>query len=167
MGELSRMTQFKDKSLKANTDNKAYIPVGLFAYPALMAADILLYDADFVPIGIDQKQHLELTRDLAIRVNNKYGEVFKIPEPLINTNTSKIMDLQDPTKKMSKSSDNPKSIITMLDSTDQIKAKIKAAVTDSENLIKYDPVNKPGVSNLITIYCELTNTSIAEAEKRW
>ncbi|KNG79512.1 tryptophan--tRNA ligase [Mycoplasma sp. HU2014] len=168
MGELSRMTQFKDKSVKAESINgKSYIPTGLFAYPALMASDILLYDAKFVPIGVDQKQHLELTRDLAIRMNNKYGKMFEIPEPLISEKTAKIMDLQDPTKKMSKSSTNPKAIITMLDTPDQIRSKIKAALTDSEDLIKYDPINKPGVSNLITIYCELTNTSISDAEKRW
>ncbi|WFQ92782.1 tryptophan--tRNA ligase [Mycoplasma feriruminatoris] len=167
MGELSRMTQFKDKSLKAESVNgKGYIPTGLFTYPALMAADILLYDPKFVPVGIDQKQHIEITRDIAIRMNNKYGEMFKIPEPLINSEI-KIMDLQDPSKKMSKSSDNPKAIITMLDSTDEIKSKIKAAVTDSENLIKYDPINKPGVSNLITIYCQLKNISIKDAEKHW
>ncbi|AJM71908.1 tryptophan--tRNA ligase [Mycoplasma yeatsii] len=168
MGELSRMTQFKDKSVKAESINgKSYIPTGLFAYPALMASDILLYDAKFVLIGIDQKQHLELTRDLAIRMNNKYGKMFEVPEPLISEKTAKIMDLQDPTKKMSKSSTNPKSIITMLDTPDQIRSKIKAALTDSEDLIKYDPINKSGVSNLITIYCELTNTSISDAEKRW
>lgn len=167
IGELSRMTQFKDKSKKAEKSGNGYIPAGLFNYPTLMAADILLYDANLVPVGIDQKQHVELTRDLAMRINNKYKKVFTIPEPLITKTKTKIMDLQDPSKKMSKSSDNPKSLIYMLDSPEVIAQKIKVAITDSENLIKYDPENKPGVSNLITIYTTLKNISIEDAEKHW
>ncbi|ATZ17499.1 tryptophanyl-tRNA synthetase [Williamsoniiplasma luminosum] len=167
IGELSRMTQFKDKSSKTKAQSKDYIPAGLFTYPTLMAADILMYDAKFVPVGIDQKQHVELTRDLAIRVNNKYGTVFQIPEPLISKDKIKIMDLQDPTKKMSKSSTNQKAIIYMLDEPKVIEAKIKAAITDSENLIKYDPKNKPGVANLMTIYTTLKKITIKEAEKHW
>ncbi|PPE05764.1 tryptophanyl-tRNA synthetase [Williamsoniiplasma lucivorax] len=167
IGELSRMTQFKDKSQKTKAKTKDYIPAGLFTYPTLMAADILMYDAKYVPVGIDQKQHVELTRDIAIRVNNKYSEVFKIPEPLISENKIKIMDLQDPSKKMSKSSTNPKAIIYMLDPPKVIAAKIKAAITDSENLIKYDPKHKPGVSNLMMIYAILKNITIKQAEKHW
>ncbi|ATZ18896.1 tryptophanyl-tRNA synthetase [Williamsoniiplasma somnilux] len=167
IGELSRMSQFKDKSKKAETTGKGYIPAGLFTYPTLMAADILLYDANFVPVGVDQKQHVELTRDLAERINNKYSDVFTIPEPLITENKIKIMDLQDPTKKMSKSSDNPKAIILMLDTPEMIKSKIKAALTDSEGIIKYDIVNKPGVSNLLTIYSICKNITIKEAVKNF
>ncbi|WP_026389653.1 tryptophan--tRNA ligase [[Acholeplasma] multilocale] len=167
MGELSRMTQFKDKSLKAEESGKGYIPAGLFTYPTLMAADILLYDAAFVPVGVDQKQHVELTRDLATRMNNRFGEMFTVPECLITENNIKIMDLQDPTKKMSKSSDNPKAIIMMLDTPEQITAKIKAAVTDSENLIKYDYENKPGVTNLMNIYMILKGITKEQAEAHW
>lgn len=165
MGELSRMTQFKDKSQKLETQSS--IPAGLFNYPSLMAADILLYNSDFVPVGIDQKQHVEMTRNLATRINNKYGEIFKIPEPLLTENLIKIMDLQEPTKKMSKSSTNEKAIIYILDDEKMIAKKIASALTDSENLIKYDPIKKPGVSNLMNIYCMLTNTKMSEAEKRW
>ncbi|PPE04986.1 tryptophanyl-tRNA synthetase [Entomoplasma ellychniae] len=165
MGELSRMTQFKDKSLRSQ-DNIS-IPAGLFTYPCLMAADILLYDPSYVPVGVDQKQHLELTRDIAERMNNKYGETHIVPEVMLTKRNIKIMDLQDPTKKMSKSSDNPKAIIFILDSEKDIRNKIKAAVTDSENLIKYDTVNKPGVSNLINIYSILTNKTIKECEQHW
>ncbi|PPE06482.1 tryptophan--tRNA ligase [Mesoplasma corruscae] len=165
MGELSRMTQFKDKSLRSQ-DNIS-IPAGLFTYPCLMAADILLYDPSYVPVGVDQKQHLELTRDIAERMNNKYGETHIVPEVMLTKRNVKIMDLQDPTKKMSKSSGNPKAIIFILDSEKDIRNKIKAAVTDSENLIKYDTVNKPGVSNLIDIYSILTNKTIKECEQHW
>ncbi|WP_027062979.1 tryptophan--tRNA ligase [Mesoplasma seiffertii] len=167
IGELSRMTQYKDKSQKAEESGKGYIPAGLFTYPTLMAADILLYDAEFVPVGIDQKQHVELTRDLAMRMNNRYGEMFVIPECLVTENKLKIMDLQDPTKKMSKSSDNPKAIIKMLDSPADIRSKITAAVTDSENLIKHDPIKKPGVTNLIDIYTTLKNIPLEQALLRW
>lgn len=165
MGELNRMTQFKDKSLKS-ADNIS-IPTGLFTYPCLMAADILLYDAKFVPVGIDQKQHLELTRDIAERMNNKFGKMHVVPEVILTKRNVKIMDLQDPSKKMSKSSPNPKAIIYLLDPPNEIANKIKSAVTDSENLIKYDPINKPGVSNLIDIYSILTNKSIKECKNHW
>lgn len=159
MGEASRMTQYKDKSQKFNN-----VPVGLFTYPILMAADILLYDADFVPTGIDQKQHVELARDLANRFNNKYGDTFKIPEPMIPKTGAKIMDLQNPTKKMSKSSENVKGNIFLLDDEKTIRKKIASAVTDSDNKVYYDVENKPGISNLLTIYSSLTNTSIKDTE---
>ena len=158
-GELSRMTQFKDKSSK-----HVNFGVGLFTYPVLMASDILLYDADYVPVGIDQKQHLELTRDLAERFNKKYGETFKIPEPYINKTGTKIMDLVNPTIKMSKSSENPKGIIYLLDDIKVARKKIMGATTDSDMLVKYDPDNKPGISNLINIYVSLTNKTIEEVE---
>ena len=161
-GELSRMTQFKDKSSK-----HANFTTGLFTYPVLMASDILLYDADLVPVGIDQKQHLELTRDLAERFNKKYGNTFKIPEPFINTSGTKIMDLVNPTIKMSKSSDNPKGIIYLLDDVKQARKKIMGATTDSEMLVKYDVVNKPGISNLINIYSSLTGKTIEEVENEF
>lgn len=160
MGEASRMTQYKDKSAKYKN-----IPVGLFTYPILMAADILLYDADIVPTGIDQKQHVELARDIAIRFNHKYGDTFKVPEPMISKNGAKIMDLQNPTKKMSKSSDNPKGIIYLLDDSKTIRKKIMSAVTDSEAKVYYDPENKPGISNLLTIYSVLTNQNIKDCEE--
>ena len=161
-GELSRMTQFKDKSSK-----HANFTTGLFTYPVLMASDILLYDADLVPVGIDQKQHLELTRDLAERFNKKYGNTFKIPEPFINTSGTKIMDLVNPTIKMSKSSDNPKGIIYLLDDVGQARKKIMGATTDSEMLVKYDVVNKPGISNLMNIYASLTGKTIEEVENEF
>lgn len=158
-GELSRMTQFKDKSKK-----NANFTSGLLTYPVLMAADILIYDVDFVPVGIDQKQHVELARDIALRFNKKFGETFKIPEPLMTTEGTKIMDLVDPTKKMSKSSDNPKGVIRILDSPEVIRKKIMGATTDSDTLIKFDPINKPGISNLINIYASLSNKKIEEVE---
>ena len=154
------MTQYKDKSKKFTN-----VPVGLFTYPILMAADILLYDADYVPTGIDQKQHVELARDLATRFNNKYGETFKVPEPMIPSMGAKIMDLQEPTKKMSKSTENPKGNIYLLDDESTIRKKIMSAVTDSDGFVKYDPENKPGISNLITIYSTLKGISIEEAEE--
>ncbi len=159
MGELSRMTQFKDKSKKVKN-----VSCGLFTYPVLMAADILLYDADVVPTGIDQKQHVELARNLAERFNHKYGNTFVIPEPMIPTLGAKIKDLQEPTKKMSKSSDNYKGTILLLDSEKDIRKKIMSAVTDSDNSIYYDEEKKPGISNLITIYSVLTKKSIKEVE---
>jgi len=161
-GELSRMTQFKDKSSK-----HANFTTGLFTYPVLMASDILLYDADYVPVGIDQKQHLELTRDLAERFNKKYGKTFNVPEPFINTSGTKIMDLVNPTMKMSKSSDNGKGIIYLLDDIKVARKKIMGATTDSEMIVKYDPENKPGISNLINIYISLTNKTIEEVEKEF
>ena len=161
-GELSRMTQFKDKSSK-----HANFTTGLFTYPVLMASDILLYDADLVPVGADQKQHLELTRDLAERFNKKYGNTFKIPEPYINKVGTKIMDLVNPTIKMSKSSDNPKGIIYLLDDVKVARKKIMSATTDSEMIIKYDPENKPGISNLINIYVSLTDMTVEEVENKY
>lgn len=158
-GELSRMTQFKDKSRK----NQNFTS-GLLTYPVLMAADILIYDVDYVPVGVDQKQHVELARDIAERFNNKFGETFKIPEPLISTSGTKIMDLQDPTKKMSKSAENKKGVILLLDDVDVIRKKIMSATTDSEMKVKYDPENKPGISNLINIYVALTGKTIDETE---
>ena len=160
MGEASRMTQYKDKS-----KNKENVSVGLFTYPILMAADILIYDADFVPTGIDQKQHVELARNLAARFNNKYGETFKLPEPMIPSIGAKIKDLQEPTKKMSKSSDNYKGTILLLDEENVIRKKIMSAVTDSEGKVYYDEQNKPGISNLLTIYSSLKNISIKETEE--
>lgn len=157
MGEASRMTQYKDKTNKGEV-----VSVGLFTYPILMAADILLYDADFVPVGIDQKQHVELCRDLAERFNNKYGKTFKVPEPMIPEMGAKIMDLQNPTKKMSKSEENPKGVILLLDDEKTIRKKIMSAVTDSDATICYDSENKPGISNLLTIYAVLKEITIEE-----
>ncbi|AGR41910.1 tryptophan--tRNA ligase [Spiroplasma diminutum] len=166
IGELQRMTQFKDKSTKVKSDNGTeFIPTGLLTYPVLMAADILLYDPEFVPVGKDQKQHIELARNIAERMNNKFGEMFTIPGEYTPKIGSKIMDLQDPTKKMSKSATNKKGFIALLDDINEVKNKIKSAVTDSENIIKYDPETKPGVSNLLTIYSALKNISIEETEK--
>lgn len=159
MGEASRMTQYKDKSSKGEN-----VTVGLFTYPILMAADILLYDADYVPVGIDQKQHVELARDIALRFNKTYGDTFKMPEPMMSEVGVKIMDLQEPTKKMSKSDETYKGVILLLDDEKTIRKKIMSAVTDSDNKIYYDKDNKPGVSNLLTIYSSLKNISIEEAE---
>jgi len=156
MGEASRMTQFKDKSSKGEN-----ISVGLFTYPILMASDILLYDADYVPTGIDQKQHVELARNLAIRFNNKYGNTFNVPECLIPEVGAKIMDLQEPTKKMSKSDDSYKGTILLLDSEEDIRKKIMSAVTDSDNKVYYDVENKPGISNLLTIYACVTKMDLS------
>ncbi len=163
-GELNRMTQFKDKSANKALDS---VSGALFTYPSLMAADILLYDSDFVPVGSDQKQHLELTRDLAIRFNNKYGEIFTVPTPYIPKSGARIMDLQNPNKKMSKSSDNDKSFITLLGDPKAAKNKIKSAVTDSDTIVMYDKESKPGISNLIDIYCSLKGVSIAEIEGKY
>ena len=161
-GELSRMTQFKDKSKKNSN-----FSCGLFTYPVLMASDILAYDADYVPVGIDQKQHVELTRDLAERFNNKYGDTFNIPEPLIRKEGTKIMDLVDPSKKMSKSSENQKGVIRMLDDLDLIRKKIMSATTDSETSVKFDMENKPGISNLVNIYSVISRLSIEEIEDKF
>jgi tryptophanyl-tRNA synthetase len=155
MGELSRMTQFKAKS-ETNSDN---INAGLFTYPVLMAADILLYQTQIVPVGADQKQHLEITRDIAQRFNALYGDVFVVPEVYMHKETAKIMSLSDPTRKMSKS-DPEESYISLLDSPDDIRRKLKRAVTDSDTNIAFDPENKPGVSNLITIYSALSGDSV-------
>ncbi|SNX55534.1 tryptophan--tRNA ligase [Thermoanaerobacterium sp. RBIITD] len=161
-GELGRMTQFKDKS-----KGKESVSVGLFTYPDLMAADILLYDTNYVPVGNDQKQHLELTRDIAERFNNRFGNTFVVPEPMILKTGSRIMSLTEPDKKMSKSDENQFSKINLLDDPSQIKKKIMRAVTDSENVIRYDPENKPGVSNLLTLYSAFTDINIEDAEKRF
>lgn len=161
MGEASRMIQYKEKSKKGETS------VGLFTYPILMAADILLYDADVVPTGIDQKQHVELARDIAERFNKRYGDTFKMPEPFINEEEAKIYDLQDPTKKMSKSDELGKGCIMLLDDLKVARKKIKSAKTDSDNKIIYDRETKPGISNLITIYSSLTGKKIKEVEKEF
>ena len=162
-GELSRMTQFKDKCAK-NADN---INGGLFTYPALMAADILLYQADYVPVGEDQKQHCELTRDIAIRFNNLYGETFKVPEPYIPKVGARIMSLGTPTSKMSKS--DPLGCVFLMDSPDEISRKFKRAVTDSdsENCVRYAPQEKPGVANLMSIYSSVTGRSFEEIEREF
>lgn len=163
MGELSRMTQYKDKSAK-HADN---INAGLFTYPSLMAGDILLYQADLVPTGEDQKQHVELTRDLAERFNKLYGDTFKVPEPYIEKVGARIMGLQDPTSKMSKSSTLPNDTILLIDTPEEIMKKVKKAVTDSEGIVKYDEKNKPGISNLMEIYGIITNKSMEEIEKEF
>lgn len=159
MGELERMTQFKDKSA-----GKESVGAGLFTYPSLMAADILLYNADLVPVGDDQKQHLELTRDLAQRFNGKFGETFKIPQGYIPEVGARVMSLDDASKKMSKSNPNAGSYIALLDAPDVVRKKISRAVTDSGREVKFDPVNKPEVSNLISIYTQVADKTIAEVE---
>ncbi|MDA1475919.1 tryptophan--tRNA ligase [Bacillus changyiensis] len=162
IGELERMTQFKDKSA-----GKEAVVSGLLTYPPLMAADILLYGTDVVPVGEDQKQHLELTRNLAERFNKKYNDIFTVPEVKIPTVGARIMSLNDPLKKMSKSDPNQKAFITLLDDPKQLEKKIKSAVTDSDGIVKYDKQNKPGVSNLLTIYSILGQVSVAELEARY
>ncbi|MEE1239774.1 MAG: tryptophan--tRNA ligase [Acutalibacteraceae bacterium] len=161
-GEMSRMTQFKDKSQK-HPDN---INVGLFSYPVLMAADILLYKSDLVPVGADQKQHLEIARDIAIRFNNIYGDVFTVPDAYIPKAGARVKSLQDPTKKMSKSDDNANAWVAILDNKDDIIRKFKRAVTDSDNEIKMSD-DKPGISNLITIYSAVTGKTTDEVEKEF
>ena len=163
MGELSRMTQFKDKSTK-HADN---INSGLFTYPVLMAADILLYQADLVPVGEDQKQHVELTRNIAERFNKIYGDTFKVPEPYIHGVGARVMGLQDPTSKMSKSSTIPNDSIFLNDDPDVILKKFKKAVTDSENIVRYEKQEKPGISNLISIYSAITGKSKENIEKEF
>ncbi len=163
IGELERMTQFKDKKEKQT----AGVSVGLLTYPSLMAADILLYDTNLVPVGQDQKQHLELTRDLAMRFNQRYGETFVVPDPFVSKEGAKIMSLADPTKKMSKSDPNPKGFISLLDDINVIKKKIKSAVTDSDGVIKFDKENKPGISNLLTIASCISGSSIEELEAKY
>ncbi len=161
MGELSRMTQFKDKSAK-HEDN---INAGLFTYPVLMAADILLYQSDLVPVGHDQKQHLELARDIAIRFNNAFGEVFTVPEGYIPKTGGRIMSLQEPDKKMSKSDENKNAFVAIMDDPAVIRNKFKRAITDCDGEIRFDPENKPGVSNLLSIYMIFTGKTAEEAEK--
>lgn len=161
-GELSRMTQFKDKG-----KGKESVGTGLFMYPVLMAADILLYDTDIVPVGIDQKQHIELTRDLCNRINNKYGDTFVLPEGRYLKEGAKIMALDEPTKKMSKSAENELSRISLLDDEAKIKKAIMKATTDSDGVVKFDMENKPGISNLMNIYAAFSDLSIEEIEKKY
>ncbi|WP_110182824.1 tryptophan--tRNA ligase [Nocardioides solisilvae] len=163
-GEARRMTQFKDKSAK---HGEGAASVGLFTYPTLMAADILLYRPQYVPVGEDQRQHLELTRDLAQRFNHRYKKTFRLPEPFILKETARIADLQDPTSKMSKSASSPSGIIEMLDEPKVSAKKIRSAVTDSGSEIRFDAEEKPGVSNLLTIHSALSGTSVAELEERF
>ena len=159
-GESARMIQFKEKSKKSSN-----FSLGLLTYPVLMAADILYCDADYVPVGEDQKQHVELARDIAIRFNNKYGEALKVPNCLMTKAGTKIKDLKDPIKKMSKSGENPQGIIGMLDSEEVIRKKIMGATTDSETKVAFDEVNKPGISNLLNIASAITKKAISEIEK--
>ncbi len=162
-GELARMTQYKDKSQK-HAEN---VNMGLMDYPVLMASDILLYGTDFVPIGADQKQHLEIARDLAIRFNNRYSPTFTVPEPLIPKVGARVMSLQDPLKKMSKSDENLNAFISMTDKPDDVIRKFKRAVTDSETCVRYDVENKPGVSNLLTIYSLFAGCSLEDAQRQF
>ncbi len=158
MGELNRMTQFKDKQAKGETN----LTAGLYTYPTLMSADILMYDADFVPVGEDQKQHVELCRDTAIRFNHKYGDTFKVPEPLVPKVGARIMSLSDPTKKMSKSDHGDKGCIYLLDDLNVARKKIMSAVTDSLAHVAFDPVNQPGISNLLQIHSSLSGVPITD-----
>lgn len=160
-GEASRMTQFKDKSKKSGSDRTV---VGLFTYPILQAADILLYQPQYVPVGEDQRQHIELTRDLSQRFNSRYGETFVLPEAYIIKGSAKVNDLQDPTSKMSKSSDSAAGVIDIMDAPEINAKKIKSSVTDAEREIRFDEKNKSGISNLLTIYASLTGKSILESE---
>ncbi len=162
MGELDRMTQFKDKA-KQNRDN---LNAGLYTYPALMAADILLYGAHMVPVGQDQKQHLELTRDLAARFNSRYGDTFTVPEPFIPQVAARVMSLQDPAAKMSKSDPNPRSFIALLDGPDIIRAKIRRAVTDSGTTVAHEP-DRPAIANLMAIYSAFTGLTYQQVEERY
>ena len=165
LGELERMTQFKDKSSKQET-----VSAGLLTYPPLMVADIILYNTDFVPVGEDQKQHMELTRDFVQRFNNKYGKgnkILSMPEPMIPEDGGRIMSIQDPTSKMSKSDKNTKGYISLLDEPKVIRKKIKSAVTDSSGIIEYDKENKPGISNFLTIFSAFTDKSIDELVKEF
>ena len=161
-GELRRMTQFKDKS-----DNADFVSAGLFTYPALMAADILLYDTDRVPVGDDQRQHLELSRDLAIRFNHRYGDTFVVPEASIPKIGARVMDLQEPSRKMSKSEDSPQGTILVLEDLASVAKKIKRAVTDTETDVRFDPANKPGVSNLLSILGACTGEDPAVIAERF
>lgn len=162
-GELQRMTQFKDKSRKKESG----ITAGLFTYPSLMAADIILYDADYVPVGQDQTQHVELARDLAERFNKRYSDTFTVPEPIVTKVGAKVYDLQNPTKKMSKSETNPKGVVDLLDNPAQARNKIKSAVTDSIGIVQFDPENQPGVSNLLTILSALSGEPIDSIVARY
>jgi len=163
MGELERMTQYKDKIKKQETN----LTAALFTYPALMAADIIMYDADFVPVGEDQKQHIELTRDIATRFNNRFGDFFTVPEPIIPKVGARIMDLQNPEKKMSKSDETDKGYVSMFDEPSLILKKIKSAVTDSIGIVRYDPENQPGIANLLTIYASISNLDINDIVEKY
>lgn len=163
MGELQRMTQYKDKTAKGETG----ITAGLFTYPSLMAADILMYDADYVPVGVDQKQHVELARNLAERFNHRHGDTFTIPKPIVPSVGAKVMSLQNPTKKMSKSDDNPKGTIDLLDEPSVARKKIMSAVTDSLGVIRYDEENQPGIANLLTILSCLSHEPIDQIVQRY
>ncbi|MFD3519504.1 tryptophan--tRNA ligase [Streptomyces sp. NPDC058653] len=163
-GEASRMTQFKDKSAKQGADRAT---VGLFTYPILQVADILLYQADSVPVGEDQRQHVELTRDLAERFNTRFGSTFTVPKPHIVKEVAKIYDLQDPSIKMSKSASTPKGLVNLLDDPKATAKKIRSAVTDTGTEIRFDAQAKPGISNLLTIYATLTGASVTDLEQRY
>ncbi|MEU7661737.1 tryptophan--tRNA ligase [Streptomyces lincolnensis] len=163
-GEASRMTQFKDKSAKQGADRAS---VGLFTYPILQVADILLYQANEVPVGEDQRQHIELTRDLAERFNGRFGQTFTIPKPYILKETAKIYDLQDPSVKMSKSASTPKGLVNLLDDPKSTAKKVRSAVTDTDTVIRFDPAEKPGVSNLLGIYSTLTGEAVADLERKY
>lgn len=163
LGELNRMTQYKDKVAKEETG----LSVGFYTYPTLMAADILMYDADYVPVGDDQKQHVELARDIAVRFNNRYSETFVIPEPLVAKVGARIMSLSDPSKKMSKSDDENKGCIYLLEDVNSARKKIMSAVTDTIGKINFDPLNQPGISNLLTIHSTLSNIAIEDLVKRY
>ena len=163
-GEAGRMTQFKDKAAKEGTDKAS---VGLFTYPILMAADILLYQAAKVPVGEDQRQHVELTRNLAQRFNHRFGETFVVPEPHILKATAKIYDLQNPTAKMSKTGSSPNGVLDLLDDPKKAAKKIRSAVTDSGSEVRFDPAEKPGIANLLTIYSVLADKAIAELEREY
>ncbi|EFE77039.1 tryptophanyl-tRNA synthetase [Streptomyces sp. HCCB10043] len=163
-GEASRMTQFKDKSAKQGADRAT---VGLFTYPVLQVADILLYQANQVPVGEDQRQHIELTRDLAERFNGRYGQTFTVPAPYILKETAKIFDLQDPAVKMSKSASTPKGLINLLDDPKVTAKKVKSAVTDTDTVIRFDEEKKPGVSNLLTILSTLSGSSVEDLERSY
>jgi tryptophanyl-tRNA synthetase len=163
-GEAGRMTQFKDKASRQGAERTT---VGLFTYPVLQAADILLYQADAVPVGEDQRQHLELTRNLAQRFNGRYGATFTVPEPYIPKETAKIYDLQDPTAKMSKSASSPAGLVELLDPPATIAKRIRSAVTDTGREVRYDPEAKPGVSNLLTIFATVTGRDMAELERAY
>jgi tryptophanyl-tRNA synthetase len=163
-GELRRMTQFKEKSAKGGGGGQESVSVGLFDYPVLMAADVLLYDTNLVPVGDDQRQHLELARDVAIRFNHRFGDTLVVPEATVPTVGARVMDLQNPAAKMSKSDDSPQGSLPLLDDPSSLTKRIKSAVTDSDTEIRYDPVTKPGVSNLLQILAAVTDRSIPDVE---
>ena len=163
MGELNRMTQYKDKLAKGEESMTS----GFYVYPTLMASDILIYDPDFVPVGEDQKQHVELTRDVAMRFNNRYGETFKIPHPLIPKIGARIMSLSDPTKKMSKSDEQDKGCIYLLDKPEVVRKKVMSAVTDLVGIVQYDPINQPGIANLLVIHSALSGRTVDDLVKEF